>query len=67
MTTIFEVSAASFRLENQGDGSTLLIGTTYYSVEILPQAYWRIYSDFIIHAIHRRVLEHIKVLSEGAA
>ena len=54
-----------FRLERQPDGSTLLVGTTFYSVEVLPQLYWRLYSDFIIRAIHRRVLEHIGELSEA--
>jgi hypothetical protein len=26
-----------------------------------PQAYWHLWSDYIIHQIHMRVLEHIRV------
>jgi hypothetical protein len=31
-----------------------------------PQAYWRWWSDFLIHRIHARVLEHVRDLSEAA-
>jgi hypothetical protein len=30
-----------------------------------PSAYWRVFSDEIIHRIHLRVLEHIRVRAEG--
>jgi hypothetical protein len=29
-----------------------------------PAPYWNVWSDYIIHRIHRRVLEHIKKLAE---
>ncbi|GDY12422.1 hypothetical protein LBMAG53_13000 [Planctomycetota bacterium] len=41
-----------------------LEGRTWYSVEVHPQWYWRLWSDVIIHRIHRRVLDHIKQLAE---
>jgi len=44
---------------------TLLIGTTWYQHRISPQPYWELWSDQIIHAIHSRVLGHIKRLSES--
>jgi hypothetical protein len=30
-----------------------------------PQDYWTLWSDGIIHRIHRRVLEHIQRLAEA--
>lgn len=48
-----------FLLRKTADGGTEVIGTTWYEVHIFPQAYWQLYADAIIHAIHERVLEHI--------
>jgi hypothetical protein len=31
-----------------------------------PRAYWTLWSDMAIHAIHRRVLDHVRRLAEGA-
>ncbi len=46
------------------NGNTLLEGTTWYYHDIKPVFYWRLWSTFIIHNIHQRVLEHIKQQSE---
>jgi uncharacterized membrane protein YhaH (DUF805 family) len=54
-----------FLLTRLSDGRTLLEGTTWYENRFWPGAYWRLWSDFIIHRIHRRVLVHVKNLSEG--
>jgi hypothetical protein len=43
-----------------------LEGTTWYEQSIWPQAYWKPWSDYLVHAIHRRVLEHIKTETERA-
>jgi hypothetical protein len=32
-----------------------------------PAAYWRLWSDYLIHKIHLRVLTHIKTLAESEA
>jgi len=29
-----------------------------------PGIYWRLWSDYIVHKIHLRVLEHIRTLAE---
>jgi uncharacterized membrane protein YhaH (DUF805 family) len=55
-----------FRLIALPGGRTHLEGRTWYSVEMAPQAYWGLFSDALIHAIHQRVLLHVKVLSEAA-
>lgn len=54
-----------FLLTEMADGRTLLEGTTVYQNRFWPAPYWRLWSDFIIHRIHHRVLVHIKDLSEG--
>jgi hypothetical protein len=41
-------------------GSTRLEGTTWYQHGLWPSAYWRLWSDAIIHQIHMRVLIHIR-------
>lgn len=53
-----------FKLTELTNGGTRLEGTTWYYVDIYPEWYWRIWSDYIIHRIHTRVLSHIKDLSE---
>ncbi|MGZ3522639.1 MAG: hypothetical protein ACXVAG_16900, partial [Vulcanimicrobiaceae bacterium] len=54
-----------FVLEELPNGGTRLIGTTWYQHHLWPAAYWRLWSDAIVHDIHYRVLKHIKALSEG--
>lgn len=53
-----------FRLTKLANGGTLLEGTTWYVNKIRPGFYWTIWSDFIVHKIHERVLSHIKVQAE---
>jgi hypothetical protein len=48
-----------FRLRALPGGRTLLEGTTWYENRMWPAAYWRLWSDELIHQIHRRVLEHV--------
>jgi hypothetical protein len=47
-------------------GRTRLEGRTWYEFQMFPQAYWTLWSDWLIHRIHERVLRHVKVLSEGS-
>lgn len=54
-----------FLLEHLPDGKTRLEGTTWYRHRIWPAAYWRVWSDIIIHRIHMRVLRHIQKLSQS--
>jgi len=53
-----------FELKALPDGTTLLEGTTWYENRFWPAPYWHLWSDYIIHRIHTRVLSHIKVLAE---
>ncbi|HEX8206799.1 MAG TPA: SRPBCC family protein [Solirubrobacteraceae bacterium] len=54
-----------FRLTPLPGGRTLLEGTTWYENRMWPQAYWRLWSDDLIHAIHRRVLRHVAAQAEA--
>jgi hypothetical protein len=56
-----------FRLVALPDGRTRLEGTTWYTNRMWPAAYWRLWSDHIIHKIHLRVLRHIKAVAEDQA
>ncbi|HSE42180.1 MAG TPA: DUF805 domain-containing protein [Acidobacteriota bacterium] len=44
---------------------TLLKGTTWYYHNLWPETYWKVWCDFVIHTIHKRVMRHIKNLSEA--
>ena len=55
-----------FRLVRLSGGRTLLRGTTWYENRMWPAAYWRGWSDALIHKIHMRVLRHVAALSEAA-
>jgi hypothetical protein len=54
-----------FVLTTLANGHTLVEGTSWYQHHLEPGQYWRWWSDAIIHRIHRRVLTHIKTLSES--
>lgn len=49
-----------FELMELPDGKTRLTGTTWYTDRMWPQVYWRMWSDYIVHKIHMRVLTHIR-------
>jgi hypothetical protein len=53
-----------FRLVALQGGRTRLEGSTWYELRMAPPGYWRFWSDGLIHAIHGRVLRHIKQLTE---
>lgn len=53
-----------FRLVRLPGDRTRLEGSTWYTLDLNPAAYWALWSDRLIHQIHRRVLEHIQRLSE---
>ncbi len=48
-----------FRLIPLPNGRTRLEGSTWYTLDLHPGAYWALWSDALIHRIHERVLEHI--------
>ncbi|HXW55032.1 MAG TPA: SRPBCC family protein [Candidatus Cybelea sp.] len=62
----FHPRDAEFVLTLLRNGHTLLTGTSHYENRMWPVAYWRLWSDEIVHDIHRRVFRQIKRLSEAS-
>jgi uncharacterized protein YndB with AHSA1/START domain len=56
-----------FELTPLAGGRTLVTGTSWYQHGLWPAQYWRLWSDMVVHHIHRRVLEHIRALAEADA
>jgi hypothetical protein len=61
----FYANEGEFRMTRLPGGRTLLVGTTWYSNRMWPAPYWKLWSEYIIHKIHVRVLEHIKNMAEA--
>jgi hypothetical protein len=61
----FRTSHGEFRLIPLDGGRTRLEGRTWYTLEMQPAMYWTAIADTILHAIHTRVLEHVKSGAEG--
>jgi len=53
-----------FRLVPLAGGRTRLEGSTWYTLDLAPNFYWKLWSDALIGTIHHRVLAHVKALSE---
>jgi hypothetical protein len=60
----FVSKEGQFRLIPLENGRTRLEGTTWYYHNIKPTFYWSLWSNYIIHKIHGRVLQHIKAEAE---
>lgn len=62
----FVSEKGQFLLTALPGGRTRLEGTTWYKHTMWPAAYWHLWSDYIIHRIHLRVLKHIRATAETA-
>jgi hypothetical protein len=60
-------NGGQFFLTALPSGGTRLEGTTWYRHSLWPAAYWKLWSDAIIHQIHLRVLRHIRDGAENMA
>ncbi len=60
----FRSTRGEFELTELANGHTRLTGRTWYTLDIHPHAYWTIWTDWILHRIHLRVLRHIQRLAE---
>src|SRR6266404_3689243 len=61
----FESHQGQFQLTELPGGRTRVEGTTWYSHSMWPEMYWHWWSDYVIHRIHMRVLEHIRAEAEA--
>lgn len=65
MDGFFESTRGRFDLKRLPRERTQLIGTTWYKHRVWPVMYFRIWSDWIVHRIHMRVLRHIRTAAES--
>jgi hypothetical protein len=56
-----------FRLTPLPGERTLLEGQSWYRHGLEPVNYWNLWTGYIVHRIHIRILRHIKELSEARA
>jgi len=63
----FQPERADFVLTALPNGGTHLEGTTTYRNKMWPGLYWRLWTDSIVHSIHRRVFAHVRQLAEADA
>lgn len=60
----FDSLGGQFLLTEVEPSVTEIQATTWYTHKVAPVWYWELLSDPILHLIHKRVLEHIKVEAE---
>ena len=65
--TLLRSQRGEFKITPLPDGTTRLEGTTWYTIGASPAWYWQLWTDPILHAIHRRVLESIAEHAQSAA
>ena len=63
----FRPLRADFYLTKLPGGRTRLDGITTYQNRMWPGAYWRLWTDAIVHQIHYRVFGQVKMLAEQDA
>lgn len=60
----FRSTRGEFRLTALANNRTRLEGSTWYTIDIHPRPYWRIIAEPLLHRIHYRVLEQVKLQAE---
>ncbi|MEA3207537.1 MAG: hypothetical protein QOE70_594 [Chthoniobacter sp.] len=60
-----EAHRGQFELRDNGDGTTTLIGRTWYSLHVRPAAYFDWWTHDVFSAVHRRVMKHLQRLAES--
>lgn len=60
----FNLDRGRFELRDNGDGTTTLVGTTWYRLHVYPSQYFDLWAQDIIRRVHFRVMNHIKELAE---
>ncbi|MFL5754541.1 MAG: hypothetical protein ACJ76F_14100 [Bacteroidia bacterium] len=59
-----DILRGQFLLTDNGDGTTTLVGNSWYKLYVFPVWYYDIWAASITRNVHLRVMEHIKLLSE---
>jgi len=59
-----DIERGQFLLKDNGDGTTTLVGNSWYSLKVFPIWYYDLWAESITRNVHLRVMDHIKLLSE---
>lgn len=59
-----DILRGQFLLKDNGNGTTTLVGNSWYRLHVFPVWYYDIWAKSITRNVHLRVMEHIKLLSE---
>jgi hypothetical protein len=59
-----DIERGQFLLHDNGNGTTTLIGNSWYKLYVFPIWYYDIWAQSITRNVHLRVMQHIKELSE---
>jgi uncharacterized protein YndB with AHSA1/START domain len=60
-----DILRGQFLLKDNHDGTTTLIGNSWYRLYVFPVWYYDIWAESVTRNVHLRVMEHIKELSEA--
>ena len=60
-----EILRGQFILEGNADGTTRLVGKSWYRLKVYPVWYYDIWAEDITREVHLRVMEHIRILAEN--
>jgi hypothetical protein len=63
----FRSRRGEFRLTALPGNRTRLEGSTWYTLDVHPNFYWRLWAEGFVHTIHARVLDHVARLAEEDA
>jgi len=58
------VRRGQFLLQDNGDGTTTLTGTSWYELYVYPSWYYDLWARSIARQVHVRVMDHIKTVCE---
>ncbi|MDB5120712.1 MAG: hypothetical protein JWN56_1930 [Sphingobacteriales bacterium] len=59
-----DIIRGQFLLKDNGNGTTTVIGNSWYKLYVFPVWYYDIWAKSITRNVHLRVMDHIKALSE---
>jgi hypothetical protein len=56
-----------FVLQDNHDGTTTLIGSSWYTLHVHPQWYFDLWARDMARAVHQRVMQHVRRLAENGS
>lgn len=59
-----DILRGQFILVDNADGTTTLVGNSWYRLYVFPVWYFDVWAESITRNVHLRVMEHIKILAE---